>query len=49
LECKNPKCITNEEAHVGTLFTAVDEETIEVKCDYCERIFKLNELDVIFD
>lgn len=49
LECKNPNCITNKEKHVGTLFTAVDEATKQVKCQYCERIFDLHELDVLVD
>lgn len=49
LECKNPNCITNREKHVGTLFTAVDEETRQVRCQYCERIFELHELDVLLD
>ncbi|MBN2710640.1 MAG: aspartate carbamoyltransferase regulatory subunit [Calditrichaceae bacterium] len=47
LECKNPKCITNQEKHIGTKFTAVDDTIKEVKCNYCERVFKLSELDVI--
>ena len=45
LVCKNPNCITNAERHVGSRFTAVDEETKEVKCKYCERVFSLRELD----
>jgi len=47
LECKNPNCITNSEGHVGTLFTAVDANIKQVKCFYCERIFYLDELDVV--
>ena len=47
LECKNPNCITNSEGHVGTLFTAVDDTIKQVKCYYCERIFDLDELDVV--
>lgn len=47
LECKNPNCITNSEGHVGTLFTAVDDHIRQVKCYYCERIFDLDELDVV--
>ncbi|MEJ2545320.1 MAG: aspartate carbamoyltransferase regulatory subunit [Calditrichaceae bacterium] len=47
LECKNPNCITNSEGHVGTLFTAADDEIRRVKCYYCERIFDLDELDVV--
>ncbi|MEJ2054411.1 MAG: aspartate carbamoyltransferase regulatory subunit [Calditrichaceae bacterium] len=46
LECKNPNCITNSEGHVGTLFTAADDDIKQVKCYYCERIFDLDELDV---
>ncbi len=47
LECKNPNCITNSEGHVGTLFTAIDDRIKQVKCYYCERIFDLDDLDVI--
>ncbi|HES60221.1 MAG: aspartate carbamoyltransferase regulatory subunit [Calditrichaceae bacterium] len=47
LECKNPNCITNSEAHIGTLFTAIDDSAKQVKCYYCERIFALDELDVV--
>ena len=47
LECKNPNCITNSENHVGSRFTAVDETIKQVQCYYCERIFDLDELDVV--
>ena len=47
LECKNPNCITNSENHVGSRFTAVDDTIKQVQCYYCERIFDLDELDVV--
>ena len=49
LLCKNPKCITNEEKHVETFFTAVDEDVKMVKCNYCERIFNIHELSCIVE
>jgi aspartate carbamoyltransferase regulatory subunit len=49
LECKNPNCITNKEKHIGTVFTSVDEDTRQVKCFYCERIFDLHELHAVVD
>ena len=47
LVCKNPNCITNTEKHVSTLFHVVDNEGRRVKCNYCERIFDLHELETI--
>ncbi len=44
LICKNPNCITNVEKHIPTIFRAIDKEAKQVKCQYCERIFDLNEL-----
>ena len=49
LECKNPNCITNKEKHIGTVFTSVDEDSRQVKCFYCERIFDLHELHAVVD
>ena len=49
LVCKNPNCITNVEKHVETIFTAVDEEAKQVKCQYCERIFDLHELHALVE
>ncbi|MCD6375851.1 MAG: aspartate carbamoyltransferase regulatory subunit [Caldisericaceae bacterium] len=47
LRCKNPNCITNLENESETLFEAVDEESKQVKCAFCERIFELSELEPI--
>ena len=47
LVCKNPNCITNVEKHIATIFTVVDKEARQVKCQYCERIFDLHELEAV--
>ena len=44
LICKNPNCITNSEKHVNTFFTALNENSKKVRCEYCERVFELREL-----
>ncbi len=44
LKCKNPNCITNLQPGIETVFVAVDENSDQVKCNYCERIFDRSEL-----
>ncbi len=36
LQCKNPRCISNQEKIEGVEFTLVDEKTREYACEYCE-------------
>ncbi len=38
-KCINPKCITNNE-YVPTSFTVIDKKNIKLKCHYCEKITK---------
>jgi len=38
-KCINPKCITNNE-YVPTSFTVIDKEYLKLKCHYCEKITK---------
>jgi len=45
--CRNPGCITNHERDVTTRFLCVDARTKRFKCSFCERIFPLEELEVI--
>ena len=45
LECRNPKCITRSERHLETVFQVVDKSHKKVKCNYCERVFNLSELE----
>jgi len=49
LECKNPNCISNLEKHVGSYFVVIDDTTKMIKCQYCERVFDLQDLDPIID
>lgn len=43
IKCSNPKCITNVE-DVPTKFTMENKEPLKVRCEYCERVMKENEL-----
>ncbi len=47
LRCRNSNCITNYEDRVTTVFRCFDSMTRQVKCGHCERIFFLDELDLI--
>ncbi len=37
-KCVNPKCVTNFEDNITTIFTVIDKEDIALKCHYCEKI-----------
>lgn len=39
VKCINPKCITNNE-YVPTSFSVLDKKNIKLKCHYCEKITK---------
>ena len=43
LKCNNPKCISNNEP-MKTHFHVVDAKNITLKCHYCERIVKHDEV-----
>ncbi|MBI5543248.1 MAG: aspartate carbamoyltransferase regulatory subunit [Deltaproteobacteria bacterium] len=45
--CRNPSCITQFERDVVTRFRCVDAESQRFRCAFCERIFPLNELELI--
>jgi aspartate carbamoyltransferase regulatory subunit len=47
LACRNPNCITNYEKRVTTMFCCFDETKRQVKCRHCERIFLLDELELL--
>lgn len=47
VKCINPKCITNFEK-VPTKFTVQRKEgNIELKCDYCEKVTNMENIEVI--
>jgi aspartate carbamoyltransferase regulatory subunit len=43
--CRNPNCVTNTERHVGTRFDRVGGGS-GYRCNYCERVFELRELEL---
>ncbi|MBC8196873.1 MAG: aspartate carbamoyltransferase regulatory subunit [Candidatus Marinimicrobia bacterium] len=45
VSCPNIKCITNFE-EIETKFTRVKSKDVSLRCDYCERLFTLNEFEV---
>ncbi|RUA30682.1 MAG: aspartate carbamoyltransferase regulatory subunit [Bacteroidetes bacterium] len=45
-KCINPKCITNNE-YVPTHFTVIDKEDLKLKCHYCEKITKKENVQFI--
>lgn len=42
--CKNPRCITSVEKYIPHKFKLVDEKAGEYKCEYCDEIYKINNL-----
>jgi len=40
VECPNPKCITNNEEVKSKFYTVENGENFKLKCAYCERLFK---------
>lgn len=45
LNCSNPMCITNKE-DVVTKFKVIRENPLELKCQYCERVYGKDDLDI---
>ena len=46
VKCANPKCITNNEP-MPTLFHVVDKDDCVIKCHYCEKEQKREEIEII--
>jgi aspartate carbamoyltransferase regulatory subunit len=45
LNCSNPMCITNKEV-VVTRFKVIREDPLELKCQYCERVYGKDDLEI---
>lgn len=45
-KCINPKCITNHQK-IATKFYVTDKEDIKLKCHYCEKITKRQDLQFL--
>ena len=46
VKCNNPKCITNNEP-METIFNVIDKEQGIVKCHYCDKEQKIDEVELI--
>lgn len=46
IKCNNPKCITNNEP-METIFNVIDKEHGIVKCHYCDKEQKIDEVELI--
>lgn len=44
VKCFNPNCVTNHE-QVITRFTVVDNEDLKLKCHFCEKITRRNNME----
>ena len=45
--CPNPNCVTNIE-EVTTKFEVANEEPVEVRCEYCEKKYKIENVKFSF-
>lgn len=45
IKCSNPVCITNSEK-VKTKFYTVQNSPLKIKCHYCERLIKKEDIDI---
>ena len=46
VKCANPKCITNNEP-MNTIFHVIDKDNCIVKCHYCEKEQKREEITIL--
>ncbi len=46
VKCANPKCITNNEP-MATIFHVIDKDNCIVKCHYCEKEQKREEITIL--
>ena len=47
VRCANPKCITNNEPGMDTLFHVVDKEHGTLKCHYCEKTQQIENVKLV--
>ena len=45
-KCINPKCITNNQ-NITTKFYVTDKNDLKMKCHYCEKITKKNDIEFL--
>ncbi|WP_040212863.1 aspartate carbamoyltransferase regulatory subunit [Clostridium polynesiense] len=39
IKCKNPRCVTSQEAHLPHVFYLSDQCTGEYRCEYCDNAY----------
>ena len=44
IKCKNPRCITSSEQHITNIFTLLNEEKGEYRCEYCDEVYAFPDL-----
>ena len=50
IKCTNPKCITNYESEpITPIFNVVQENPPVVRCHYCEKLIKTEDIDKQFE
>jgi aspartate carbamoyltransferase regulatory subunit len=47
VKCRNPNCISNNERHARTSFGRVGASGTTFKCNFCERVFDLADLELL--
>ncbi|ADP77953.1 aspartate carbamoyltransferase, regulatory subunit [Methanothermus fervidus DSM 2088] len=48
IKCPNPNCISNADEPIKTKFYVVDKEPVTLRCYYCERLIKEEEIKFLF-
>ena len=44
IKCKNPRCVTSIEPSITNIFTLLNEEKGEYRCEYCDEVYAFPEL-----
>lgn len=44
IKCKNPRCVTSLEKHITHIFTLLNEEKGQYRCEYCDEVYAFPEL-----
>ena len=47
IRCNNPKCISNNEPGMDTLFHVVDKEKGILRCHYCEKTQRIEKVKLV--
>jgi len=45
--CGNPGCVSNNERDVTSSFVRLGPRSLKFRCRYCERVFELDQLEIV--